>query len=75
MVKISDMSDRQRKVFDSVYKGWYMGGEYFVRLADQDKRFWADSLPILFNKVDRWYEEFEEQYSNDHLLVKCVKPL
>ena len=75
MVKYRDMNDRQRKVFQSVYNGWDMGGKYRVTLAEHDKTFWADSLPILFNDVERWFALHERSHGDDQLLVKCVQAL
>ena len=75
MIKISDMNDRQLKVFTSVYNGWYMGGKYRAILDGHEKLFWADSLPILFNDVDQWFVRHERRHADDHLLVKCVEAL
>ncbi len=75
MIKYSAMNDRQRKVYTSVYNGWYLGGKYRALLDGREKVFWADSLPILYNEVDRWYARHERSHGHAHLLVKCVNAL
>lgn len=75
MLKLQNMNTRQRKVFDSVYRGWFMGGKYRALVDEHERIFWADSLPILFNDVDKWFEAHEEHHGGSHLLVKCVQAL
>lgn len=73
MVKLNEMNDRQRKVFDSVYNGWYMGGKYRALIDEHEKTFFADSLGILFNDVEKWYATHEKHHGSSRLLVKCVE--
>lgn len=75
MVQYREMNSRQRKVYTSVYNGWYLGGKYRALLDGHEKLFWADSLPILYNEVDKWYSRHEEHHGEAHLLVKCVTAL
>ena len=75
MLKLKEMNDRQRKVFDSVHNGWFMGGKYRALLDDQERMVWADSLAILFNDVDKWVASNEEFHEESRLLVKCVTAL
>ena len=74
MLKLKDMNDRQRRVFESVNNGWFMGGKYRALLDDQERMFWADSPAILFNDVDKWVAS-QEELQDSRLLVKCVAAL
>ena len=72
---LTEMSERERKVFDACYNGWFMGGHYTAKFEGHERDFWADSLRILWNQVDRWFASHEEHHADDHLLVKCVAAL
>lgn len=73
MTKYMDMNVRQRKVFDSIYNGWYLSGTYRALFDEHERFFRADSPSILFNAVDKWYASHETNHADARLLVKCVE--
>ena len=75
MKKICDMDNRQLKVFNAVYNGWYMSGKYLALLDDHAHVFYADSIPILYGEVEKWYARHERYHGNKQLLVKCIEVL
>ena len=72
---LTEMSERERKVFDACYNGWFMSGRYTAEFEGHNRVFFADSVRILWNQVDKWFAEHEEHHAHDHLLVKCVAAL
>lgn len=75
MLSIKDMNGRERKIYDSIYNGWYMGGKYRALLDGHERFFWADSPGILFKDLERWYASHERSHADPRLLVKCVEVL
>lgn len=72
-VKYQEMNVRERKVFDSIYNGWYLSGKYRALLDGHERMFEADSPSILFHAVDKWYASHETNHGDARLLVKCVE--
>lgn len=73
--KYTEMNVRERKVFDSIYAGWYLSGKYRALLAGHERLFEADSPSILFHAVEKWYATHEANHRDARLLVKCVEVL
>lgn len=73
-MKPSELSVRERKVFDACLDGWFMSGEYAAMFDGHRRHFEADSPKSLFRAIDRWFATHEANHGTAHLLVKCVKP-
>lgn len=72
MVKLSELSDEQKKIRDSVNNGWYMSGTYRAILGKDMKEFEADSTGMLTKDVTSWFRAHDDERNNMRLLVKCV---
>lgn len=73
MKHIKDMDKQERRVFDSIWNGWYLSGVYQAKFDDHERTFDADSRGILFSEVNAWFKEHREHHADANMLVKCVK--
>ncbi|MGI6229713.1 MAG: hypothetical protein ACOYJL_02235 [Tractidigestivibacter sp.] len=73
MMKIKDMNDLQRKVLEACHNGWFMSGEYTAMFDNHRRVFMADSQPLLYREIERWYLGHAAHHADSHLLVKCTK--
>lgn len=69
-MKVQNMSDIQRKVYEACRNGWFLGGEYRAKFDNHERKFFADSPRWLFHEVGDWLESHAEHHANANLLVK-----
>ena len=75
MVKRTELTDQQKRVYDACTNGWYMGGKYHASFDHHERTFYADSVNLLFREVEKWFAAHQENHANAHLLVKCMQAL
>lgn len=75
MKKLREMTHRERTVLKACNDGWWMSGRYVASFDNHERTFEADSTPILFNDVYKWYQSHEEHHGGARVLVRCVQPL
>ena len=69
-----DREQRARKAFDASFNGWFMSGAYRAQFFEHERRFEAETLRELADKVTRWFESHADRHGNDILLVKYAGP-
>ena len=71
-MKVKNLNDSQRKVYDACRNGWFIGGAYRATIDNHEHHFYADSLSWLFRDVNDWFESHAAHHANSSLLVKSL---
>lgn len=67
---LSKLNDSQRKIYNTVRNGWFVGGNYSAKFDNHEKMFFADSPQWLYRDVNDWFASHAERHADASLLVK-----